>query len=390
MAKRERRTRSKARDLDWLLIALVAAIVLYGIVAIMSATSPGYDSETMSLSDFVSSLNWDYAGKQLIFFAIGVVASVFIMRIDYNNLREFTKILYWIMVGVLVVVMLMPTVRGIKGWIPITDSISIQPAELCKLILIIVMAKEFAQRSENKDTGISTFKELIPLLWRFIIPVALIMAQPDWGTALVFMFIFVGMMFMAKTSLKLMGLLAACAGACIPVLWVLMDDWQQSRFLSFFNPTENSEELYQSTHAKVVEASGGFTGKGLFSGDLLTQTSYLPEDHTDFIFSSNTEALGFVGGVVLILLYAALLLRIVFISMRAKDEFGAFIVIGVACMLFMHIFENVAMNIGIMPITGIPLPFFSYGGSNLITNVMAMGLVLNVYMRRGRHTISKS
>ena len=390
MAKRERRTRSKARDLDWLLIALVVAIVLYGIVAIMSATSPGYDSETMSLGDFVSSLNWDYAGKQLIFFAIGVVASVFIMRIDYNNLREFTKILYWIMVGVLVVVMLMPTVRGIKGWIPITDSISIQPAEFCKLILIIVMAKEFAQRSENKDTGISTFKELIPLLWRFIIPVALIMAQPDWGTALVFMFIFVGMMFMAKTSLKLMGLLAACAGACIPVLWVLMDDWQQSRFLSFFNPTENSEEMYQSTHAKVVEASGGFTGKGLFSGDLLTQTSYLPEDHTDFIFSSNTEALGFVGGVVLILLYAALLLRIVFISMRAKDEFGAFIVIGVACMLFMHIFENVAMNIGIMPITGIPLPFFSYGGSNLITNIMAMGLVLNVYMRRGRHTISKS
>ena len=391
MGRRERSTKSRLlREMDWLLIALVVIIVLYGVIAILSATSPGYDSESMTLGSFIASIDWKYAGMQLAFFAIGAVLCVLLVRIDYNNLRDFTNILYWIMVAVLVGVLFMPEVRGVSGWISITSSISIQPAEFCKLILIVVLAKEFAQRTENQDTGISTIKDLLPILWRAAIPVALIMAQPDWGTALVFIFVLVGMMFMAKTSLKVIGILGVGVGACLPILWLLMEPWQRNRFLSFFNPSEYSDELYHATHARVVESSGGLTGKGLFSTDLLTQTSYLPEDHTDFIFSSNTEALGLIGGIVLILLYAALLLRLIFISMNAKDEFGAFVVAGVACMFLMHIFENIGMNIGIMPITGIPLPLFSYGGSSMLTNMMAIGLVLSVYTRRGRHMLAKT
>ncbi|MFQ9178265.1 MAG: FtsW/RodA/SpoVE family cell cycle protein, partial [Christensenellaceae bacterium] len=156
MGRRERSTKSRLlREMDWLLIALVVIIVLYGVIAILSATSPGYDRESMTLGSFIASIDWKYAGMQLAFFAIGAVLCVLLVRIDYNNLRDFTNILYWIMVAVLVGVLFMPEVRGVSGWISITSSISIQPAEFCKLILIVVLAKEFAQRTENQDTGIS-------------------------------------------------------------------------------------------------------------------------------------------------------------------------------------------------------------------------------------------
>ncbi len=351
---------------------------------------PGMIAESMTLGSFIASIDWKYAGMQLAFFAIGAVLCVLLVRIDYNNLRDFTNILYWIMVAVLVGVLFMPEVRGVSGWISITSSISIQPAEFCKLILIVVLAKEFAQRTENqrhryiydkrsfadtvesRDSGCVDYGSA-GLGYRFGIHICAC-RHDVYG----------------QDELESNGNTRS-GGRSVPAYTLAADGAVAAQQIPvFFNPSEYSDELYHATHARVVESSGGLTGKGLFSTDLLTQTSYLPEDHTDFIFSSNTEALGLIGGIVLILLYAALLLRLIFISMNAKDEFGAFVVAGVACMFLMHIFENIGMNIGIMPITGIPLPLFSYGGSSMLTNMMAIGLVLSVYTRRGRHMLAKT
>ena len=182
----------------------------------------------------------------------------------------------------------------------------------------------------------------------------------------------------------------AVVAALVPLAWLFfMDDWQKARLYSFVDPELDPEGTgMQILRSKSVASSGGLNGKGFFSEDLLTrQNNYLPENETDFIFSSTIEAVGFVGGIVLLILYFLLIMRLIQLSMRAKDDFGAYIILGVSFMLLFHIFENIGMNIGIMPITGIPLPLFSYGGSNLLTTMLAIGLVLNVNMRRSRRSI---
>ena len=158
--------------------------------------------------------------------------------------------------------------------------------------------------------------------------------------------------------------------------------------MSFIDPTMNADNAYQLKQAKSVIQNGGIEGKGLYSPELLTQRrNYLPEEHTDFLFAATTEAVGYIGALVIILLYGFILFRLMQLSMRAKDDFGAYIIIGITFMLLFHVIENIGMNIGVLPITGIPLPYFSYGGSSLLTNMIALGLVLNVNMRRVRHSI---
>lgn len=375
------------KQIDWVLLLIVLCIVLYGVIAITSTTSDAME-EGESLGSYLSSLDFGYSGLQLIYFAIGLVAIVVLLILDYNNLRDFSNILYWISVALLLAVLLSENVRGISGWFKL-GSRGFQPAELCKIVIIIVLAKEFAQRTEGKEQGIHTFRELFPIIWRFLIPFALIVVQPDWGTALVYVFVLIGMMFMAKTSIKLMAILGLGAIALMPLAWLFMADWQKDRFYSFLNPTADLQGSgFNVDRAKTVGGSGGLSGKGFFSEDLLTQQSgYLPESHTDFIFSSATEAVGFIGALILIVLYLLLILRFVQLSTRAKDDFGMYIIIGVSAMFLFHIFENIGMNIGTMPVTGIPLPLFSYGGSNMLTCMIAIGLVLNVNMRRSRYNI---
>ncbi|NLT97248.1 MAG: FtsW/RodA/SpoVE family cell cycle protein, partial [Christensenellaceae bacterium] len=252
-----------------------------------------------------------------------------------------------------------------------------------------------SDRTKNKDGGITTVKELLPILGVFLLPLALIIAQPDFGTAMVYVFTFFTMLFLARTSFKLLLGMVGCVCAALPAAWLVLADWQKNRIYSFLGiQTEGmtaqqvADNARQANQAKIAIGSGQLSGKGLFSRGGESRLSHIAEKHTDFIFASTTEAVGFIGARIVILLYFLLIIRTRWLATKAKDDFGSLIIVGVLAMTLFHIFENIGMNIGVMPITGIPLPFFSYGGSNLLTNMIAYGLVINVSMRRQRWSFS--
>lgn len=373
---------------DKFLILIILAILAYGIVAITAATANPLTGDEQSLMDKLASLDFEYTSKQVMFLVMGIVLAFVVCLIDYNNLRHYTKWIYWICVALLVAVLAFgSSQRGTTGWFMI-GSFGFQPSEFCKIALILTFSKIIADYSEGSEEGITKFSQLWPLLWRFAIPFILVVAQPDMGTALVFIAIFIGILFVAKATVKIFAILFGLAGGMIPILWLVLEDWQKNRLFSFFNSDyASSDDLYQSTQAKLAIGSGQLTGKGMFSSDNLSQLGYLPEQQNDFIFSATTESFGFIGATVLIILYALLIIRIIMLAMRAKDDFGTYICIGTAAMILFHVFENIGMNIGIMPITGISLPFFSYGGSNLLVAMILAGLVINVDMRRTRWNV---
>ena len=376
------------KQIDWVLVTIVFILVLFGLVAIVSSTSPVTDAEGLSFWDFVERLDFEQAKLQLVYFGVGLLLMIVVLLFDYNHLRDYTTFIYWASVAVLLLVLIFgKEVNGTTGWFKIGNR-SFQPAEVSKVTIAIVLAREFALRTEGRTKGISTFRELFPLLWRLAIPVALILMQPDFGTAIVYVVMFAGMLFMARTSLKLIGWLALGVGIVIPCSWFAMADYQKDRIMVFLNPEEDVlGRGLNVARAKEVIQMGGMDGKGLYSEELLTPHGYVPMQDTDFIFSATGEAVGFWGSLIIILLYLLLLGRMVMLAMRAKDDFGSYLIIGIVFMFLFHIVENIGMNIGVMPVTGIPLPLFSYGGSNMITAMASIGIVLNVNMRRMRYSV---
>lgn len=373
--------------IDWITILIIAALVIYSLIAITNALADPFSGEESSFSEIFANLNFDSTMWQGMFFLIGVGLMILVMIVDYNNLRFFSKYLYWICIGLLVAVYFFGSEqRGTTGWFMIGNR-GFQPSEFTKIALILVISKTLADQTEGNEDGIRKFSQLFPVLWRFAIPFMLVAIQPDLGTALVFLCIFIGILFMAKISLKMFLILVAIGAACLPILWFALEDYQRGRIFSFMGAEEaTADDLYQSAQAKLAIGSGGVAGKGLFASGSMAQLGFVPERQNDFIFAATTETFGFIGAFILILLYALLIIRTFMIALRAKDDFGTYICIGVMSMILFHVFENIGMNIGIMPITGISLPFFSYGGSNLLVCMISYGLVLNVDMRRQRWT----
>lgn len=377
--------------IDWVLFANIIILILLSFVAIASALSDPLTQETGSLGAALSQLNLYNVFQQLAWFVVGIFAMFIMLLPDYHAIGEYYKWTYVLLIVLLVAVYFFGTaVNGTKGWFRIGES-GFQPSELGKIALILTMARMISNRTKGKDGGIRSIKDIAPIIGVFIVPVALIMIQPDWGTALVYAFTFISMLFVAKTSLKIIIGLFVCAGIAMPAAWFMMADWQKERFYGFLNipvegmsPEEIEDMTRQAEQAKTAAGSGQVTGKGLFSLGGESRLSHIPAKHTDFIFASTTEAVGFIGAMLIIVLYFVLIIRTLYLASKAKDDFGMLIIVGVAAMTLFHIFENIGMNLGVMPITGIPLPFLSYGGSNLLTNMIAFGLVINVSMRRQR------
>lgn len=383
---RNTKTLEVLKRIDWLTVALVLGLALFGVIAIASATCTAYDPQAQNFLEYLGSLSSSLPLTQFLYLCIGIVCVIVILFLDYNNIREFCNIIYWLCIGLLILTLIFgSSQRGLQGWLRV-GGVGIQTSEICKPLLILVLARDFAERTENKNGGIDKFRDLLPILLKFIVPVVLIGLQPDLGTAMVYVFILMGLLFMSKTSFKILGTIAGAALVLLPVAWLLMTPDQKGRIEVFLDPSKDPEgKGFNVLRAKTVASSGGFRGKGFFSQDLLTQqSSFLPEDHTDFIFSSTTEAIGFAGAILLVAAYLFLIFHLFRISMRARDDFGMYIIVGVACMLLFHVFENIGMNIGLMPVTGIPLPLISYGGSNLLTTLISIGMVLNVHMRSQR------
>lgn len=380
------------KHIDWLLFANIMVLILFSLVAIASAVSEPLLEGTGSLSEALSQLNLDHVVQQLTWLGVGLFAMFVVLLPDYHAIGEYYKWIYAILIVLLVAVLLFgKTVNGTKGWFRIGNS-GFQPSEIGKVAIIILMARMISDRTKGKDGGITKVSELLPILGVFLVPLALIIAQPDFGTAMVYVFTFFSMLFLARTSLKLIfGMVVGCVCVALPVAWLVLADWQKNRIYSFLGiqvegmtAQQMADNSRQATQAKIAIGSGQLSGKGLFSMGGESRLSHIAEKHTDFIFASTTEAIGFIGAMIIILLYFALIIRTLWLATKAKDDFGTLIIVGVLAMTLFHIFENIGMNVGVMPITGIPLPFFSYGGSNLLTNMIAYGLVINVSMRRQR------
>jgi rod shape determining protein RodA len=358
------------RDYDWWLLAILATICALGVLEIYSATK-GSGLAGMHM-------------KQVRWLVIGFVLMFVLSRLDYHLILDQAPILYVIGVASLIAVLLVGHTRfGAKRWIPILGEF-LQVSELVKLIIIIVLARFFAEvRSDQLD-----LRDLIKAGFLVGVPLVLILKQPDLGTALVLVPMLVvgaflaGLQWQHAAVFSLAGILLVGAVFYPPVSRRILKPYQRDRITSFLHPEEDAKGSgYQLLQSKIAVGSGGFWGKGFGNGSQ-NQLGYIPVRYSDFIMSAWAEEQGFKGVLLALGLYMALLLRLVQNAQRAKDRAGMFLVMGVAAALGFHVLVNVAMVIGAMPVTGIPLPLMSYGGSATLFVFLAIGLVMNVRLRR--------
>jgi rod shape determining protein RodA len=364
--------RRLAQHIDVLLLVLVAAIVSMGVTTVYSAT---YAQSQNQMSPLV----W----RQMLWAAGGVVLMLALLLFDYRKLERYAYVIYVAVLGLLVLVPLAGFLSGgSRRWIHL-GFFALQPSELAKLALILVLARFFHRDSARESYGL---KDVIVPVGLCAIPAVLTFAQPDLGSAAVMGFVLVSVVLVAGLRVRVMAALALAAALGVSVagqkLWAHLKPYQQKRVLTFLNP--ESDPLgagYHLIQSKIAVGSGMLWGKGFLHGTQ-NRLQFLPEQHTDFIFSVFAEEWGFVGCALLTLLYAAVILRGLQIVSRAKDRFGALVAFGVVSMIFWQAFVNVAMTTGLLPVVGITLPFFSYGGSSMVTLMLGVGLLLNVAMRR--------
>ncbi len=358
--------RKLIKNIDIGIVVSTILLIIYGMLAIASAThiKSGGSMGTLKV--------------QIIAFTLGIIGVLLILVIDYKTFGDNYVLIYGINIFLLVLVLIVGfSTKGTKGWIDL-GPVNMQPSEIVKLGYILTFAKYLEKKKDNLNKLIDVF----PAMLHLGLIVGLILLQPDTGTALVFIFISIFMLFAAGMNYKIIA--GAFGGFLIslPVIWKFLKPYQKDRILVFLNPElDPMGKGYHVIQSETAIGSGQFLGKGLFKG---TQNNlgFIPERHTDFIFSVIGEELGLIGALVLLILFAWLLLRCIHIAKVSKDDYGMLICVGIISMFLFHILENIGMTIGLMPVTGIPLPFISYGGSSLLTNMAAVGLVLNVGMRR--------
>ncbi len=359
--------RNYFKQLDYFLVVVAVLLGLLGLLMIASATKSDEGSREILVQSLAMGL--------------GVIAMFVMAAIDYEDYTDLAKFLYIGSILVLVLVLLFGQGKdetGANSWIRF-GSVGIQPSELVKISFCITFSIHLTKAKET----INSPKTLLKLFLHFILPTGLVLLQNDTGTALVFVFMFLVMLFSAGLSLKYVFAGIGAFAAFAPFAWfVLMRPYQRERILVFLNPERDaSGSGYQVLQSKIAIGSGEFAGRGYMQGPQ-NQLAMLPENQTDFIFGVIGEEFGFIGAVIILLLLAILILRCVHIGLQSKNDLGCFICIGIAAMLAFHTFENIFMCIGLMPVTGIPLPFLSYGGSSILTNFIAVGLVLSVWYRR--------
>ncbi len=359
------------RQIDWLLIISIIGLLILGALVIRSATFQDQKSEN-GLADVFQ--------KQLVWIIVGIIALTLIWILDYHLLKGYYLHFYIFNLILLFVVLFLGNREpGAQRWIQI-GSFHLQPSEFAKLIIIITLASFLSFRRGEIDKA----KDIAMSFGHIALPSLFIFLQPDLGTSLVLLAILIGQLFISGIRLKQLGLILAIGVFIVFIIlqFNLLQDYQMNRLLTFINPELDPQGAgYNLTQSKIAIGSGQIFGKGLFSG---TQTNlrFLPARHTDFIFSVVGEELGFIGTTLVLVLYLIIITRGIAAAINSKDIYGALIAIGIVSMWVFQITVNVGMTIGIMPITGIPLPFLSYGGSSLLINMLSVGLLLNIYSRR--------
>lgn len=363
------------RKYDLTLIACALALSLIGGMLVWSATKGkliGFETDPEA-----------YLKKHVINLVIGMALGLLVSRFDYRLLRAYTPILYVASIlGLLVVLSpLGSTINGAKAWISLPGGFTIQPSEFAKIAIILGMSMILSEKrdAENEPRDIDVLYALVVAG----VPITLVMLQPDLGTVLVTVCAVFAIIAVSGAKTRwLVGLLAGGALVAFVALQVgILKQYQVDRLTAFTDPTNDPRGIgYNTQQARIAIGSGGLFGTGLFQGPQ-TQGRFVPYNQTDFVYSVAGEELGFVGAVGIILLLAILLWRAIRIAVRASDLFGRLVATGIAVWIGFQAFENIGMNLGIMPVTGVPLPFVSYGGTSMFASWIAIGLLLNVHLR---------
>ncbi len=350
-------------EFDWVLFILTIALTVFGIVMIYSAT------RTLQ-----SNINVIVQSGAMI---IGCVFMLAICFFDYEQLKNLVKPIYIFAVAILILVLLIGTGEnewGAKSWIRF-GAIGIQPSEFAKVCFIVTFSYHLSKVHDDINKPLT----IVGLLLHIGVMLGLIALQPDLGSSMVFMFMFICFMFVAKLSYKYIIPIGVTGIASLPFIYkYILSDYQQMRIQVFFNPEISPTKYgYHVIQSKIAVGSGQLWGKGYLQGPQ-NQMGYLPTKYTDFIFSVISEELGFIGAIVVTAALFLLIYKCFKTAQKADNAFGRYICVGVGSMMLFHVFENVGMCIGLMPVTGIPLPFLSYGGTSLVVNMIAIGLVLSV------------
>ena len=364
------------------LILLVAVMSLMGIVAVCVATySPDSSPDVSFLNHVVES---SYTMRQCLFVLVAPLVVGVLMALSYNLLYTRAEWIYWLMIILLAFVTITNRAQGVKAWLDIIWGYTIQPSEFAKLSIILILAKQLSR----SNRPMNTWRSFLRVMMTVGLPIAIILAEGETGSMLVIVFLAAVMMYFANVNMKVLGGLAGAAVLLVLSIYALAvatgsNDYRLARIYGFLNPElYSSSDAYQILQSQMAIGSGGFSGIGMFVDGSMSQLNYVPADWTDFIYATIGEAWGFVGCLTVLVLYILIILRMLYLAWFTRDKFGRLIICGVMGMLLFHVFENIAMTLGLMPITGIPLPFLSYGGSNMVTNMGGIGLVLNVTRNR--------
>lgn len=371
------------KQFDYPLFVAVLILSAIGLVALRSAIGEEEITKTWL--------------KQLIFVCVGIVMSVTISAIDYKDFKTLGIILYVGSIMLLVLVLLVGDERhGARSWLEIPFiNMSFQPSELAKVAFAVVVPVFLERLKEGKDVG----KNVIKLLIYAMLPIGLILLEPDVGTAAVFIFAFIVVLFVYGIPYRYFLIALGTFAVAAPVFWFFILPQKshiRHRIMTFIFPeTDLTGAGMQVYHSKITIGSGQLFGKGIFyniqaKSSGLTSSYYVPENQTDFIFSVIGEEVGFVGSVIVVAIVFFILYRCIYIAINSRDAYGSFLVICITSMLGFHFIENIGMCIGILPVTGIPLPFVSQGNSSMIANYLNLGLLLSVSMRRKKTIFNSS
>lgn len=352
---------------DWWLLGAMVLLQVLGLLALVSATS---------------TMGWNKGARQVIWMLLGWLAFAFAMRSDFHLWARWARRICWVNIILLVLVLIIGHEQyGAQRWIKI-GNITFQPSEFAKAALIITLATSLSEHRER----LSQLSFLIRTGVHVGIPFVLVFLQPDLGTGLVLIAIWLGTLFFVGASIRFLVTTVLAGILLFAFGWHkgLIKDYQKQRLTAFVDPySRANKEGYHIIQSQLAIGSGGLTGKGIFRGQM-SKLGFVPAQHTDFVFTVVGEEGGFIIASFSVLLFAVLLLRLLTVMAETENLFGAFLVAGIFCYFAAHIVINIGMNLGLMPITGLPLPFFSIGGSNLLVSYFLLGIAQSIAVRRKR------
>ncbi len=342
-------------------------LLIIGLIALFSAT------QGTEYGDFKKQIQW---------FFVSIPFLVLAYCIDYNIIARFSTAIYLVMIALLVGVLFTEPINGATSWYNFGDVASIQPSELAKVVVILFISFLINKLQIRGRKEINKIWKLVIVLIFMAIPIGLIIIQPDYGTAMAYMIAMLFILFVSGIDKKYIIVACLVVAILVPVVYKNLPAHALKRIEVFLNPESDPRgDGYNIIQSKLAIGAGQLLGMGLLQGNQ-TQLGFLYPKTTDFIFSVIGEELGFIATVAILVLYVVLITKTIYIAKTAKDNIGSYVAIGIGGIFFFHMAENIGMTIGLLPITGVPLPFVSYGGSSLITNFICIGLLLNISARR--------